>query len=69
VFRKPIVFSCGLETQANGQLLSNYPTNELQSLVGDNGQKALNDFSFGSLLPIALTLLIMFLYLIIRFIS
>lgn len=34
----------------------------------DNGQKALNDFLFGSLLPIALTLLIMFLYLIIRFI-
>ena len=36
VFRKPIAFSCGLETQANGQLLSNCQTNELQSLVGDN---------------------------------
>jgi len=35
VFRKPIAFSCGLETQANRQLLSNCPTNELQSLVGD----------------------------------
>jgi len=35
VFRKPIAFSCGLETQANGQLLSNCQTNELQSLVGD----------------------------------
>ena len=35
VFRKPIAFSCGLETQANGQLLGNCQTNELQSLVGD----------------------------------
>ena len=34
-FRKPIAFNCGLETQANGQLLGNCPTNELQSLVGD----------------------------------
>ena len=38
VFRKPIAFSCGLETQANGQLLSNCQTNELQSLVGDDEQ-------------------------------
>jgi len=36
VFRKPIAFSCGLETQTNGQLLSNCQTNELQSLVGDS---------------------------------
>ena len=35
VFRKPIAFSCGLETQANRQLLSNCQTNELQSLVDD----------------------------------
>jgi len=33
VFRKLIAFSCGLETQANGQLLSNCQTSELQSLV------------------------------------
>ena len=35
VFRQPIVFNCGLETRANGQLLSNCQTNELKSLVGD----------------------------------
>ena len=40
VFRKPIAFSCGLETQANGQLLSNCQTNELQSLVGDTEASA-----------------------------
>ena len=39
VFRKPIAFSCGLETRANGQLLSNCQTNELQSLVGDNSNE------------------------------
>ena len=37
VFRKPTVFNGGLETQANGQLLSNCQANELQSLVGDKG--------------------------------
>ena len=41
VFRKPIVFNGGLETQANRQLLGNCQTNELQSLVDD--ENFLND--------------------------